>query len=135
MTTVAHALSAQHLAEEFSRTILTRDWPALAQIVTPDVTWTFPGNNALSGTVTGPAQIAAKAELILSYDVQIGVEYVMFGVTSFIIKLHNTGRRGDLMLDEHVGTVCTVRDGRIASAETHLSDITATDAFFVPLAD
>ena len=133
MTIDAHA--QQHLAEEFSRSILARDWPALAQVLTPDATWTFPGNNTLSGTVTGPAQIAAKAELILTYDVQIGVEYVMFGATSFIIKLHNTGRRGDLVLDEHVGTVCTVRDGRIASAETHLSDITVSDAFFVPLAD
>lgn len=55
----------------------------------------------------------------------------MFGTDSFIIKLHHTGRRGDLILDEHLGTVCTVRNGRIETADTHLSDIDAMNAFFV----
>jgi len=87
----------------------------------------------LTGTATGIGEIAAKARLIGTYGVKIGFEYVMFGTDSFIIKLHNTGQRGDLILDEHLGTVCTIRGGMIASADTHLSDIAAMDAFFVPL--
>jgi hypothetical protein len=58
----------------------------------------------------------------------------MLGRDSFILKLHNTASRGSLVLDEHLGTVCTVRDGLIATADTHLSDITGMNAFFVPLA-
>jgi ketosteroid isomerase-like protein len=133
MTTIAP--STQSLAHRFFSAISTGDWPSLVDILTPDATWTFPGDNTLTGTVTGIEQIAAKARLIASYGVVIGFEYVMFGTDSFIIKLHNTGRRGDLVLDEHLGTVCTVRAGRIATADTHLSDIKAMNLFFVPLAD
>jgi hypothetical protein len=57
----------------------------------------------------------------------------MLGENSFILKLHNTARRGALVLDEHLGTVCTVRDGLIDAADTHLSDIAGMNAFFVPL--
>lgn len=131
MTTIAP--STQFLAHQFFQAISTRDWPALTGVLTPDATWTFPGDNILTGTSTGVDQIAAQAELIGSYGIHIGFEYVMFGTESFIIKLHNTGRRGDLILDEHLGTVCTVRDGRISTADTHLSDIDAMNAFFVPL--
>lgn len=134
MTSSTMTLSTQDLADRFYRAISTRDWAVLAQILTPDATWTFPGQNALTGTATGVEEIAAKAELIGSYGIRIGFEYVMFGTSSFIIKLHNTGRRADLILDEHLGTVCTVRDGLIASADTHLSDLAMMDAFFVPLA-
>ena len=127
--------SAQDLADRFYRSITTGDWPGLTQILTPDATWRFPGDNMLTGTATGIPEIAAKARLIGSYGVKIGFEYVMFGTGSFIIKLHNTGRRGDLVLDEHLGTVCTRRDDLIATADTHLSDITAMNAFFVPLSE
>ena len=133
--TTTKVLSAEQLADRFFRAITSRDRPALAQVLTDDATWTFPGNNMLTGTATGIDEIAAKAELIGSYGVQIGFEYVMSGANSFIIKLHNTGRRADidLDLDEHLGTVCTTRNGLIASADTHLSDIALMDAYFTPL--
>ena len=133
MTATLDAPSAQHLANAFFRAITTADWPALTQIFTPDATWTFPGANALSGTSIGIPAIAAQAQLIGSYGIQIGFEYVMVGRNSFIIKLHNTGRRGDLILDEHLGTVCTTREGLIATADTHLSDIAMMNTFFGPL--
>ena len=131
MTTLSP--SARFLADRFFHAVSTGDWPSLTDILTPDATWTFPGDNTLSGVSTGVEQIAAQAQLIGSYGVKIGFEYVMFGTDSFIIKLHNTGRRDDLILDEHLGTVCTVRDGRIATADTHLSNIDAMNSFFVPI--
>ncbi len=131
--TLPHDDTVAALAERFSRSIAARDWPALSQVITANATWTFPGENALSGTAVGLDEIAAKAELIGRYGVRIRFEYVLFGASSFIIKLHNTGRRADLVLDEHLATVCTVRDGRIATADTHLSDLDMMNAFFVPL--
>ena len=64
MTIATHVPSDQLLAERFSRAIVTRDWSALATIVTPDATWTFPGDNIPTGTVTAPAQLAEKARPI-----------------------------------------------------------------------
>ncbi|MDN7451277.1 hypothetical protein QZM03_28475, partial [Burkholderia multivorans] len=43
---------------------------------------------------------------------------------------HNTARRNDLVLDEHLATVCTLRDGKIAAIETYLSDLPGMNAFF-----
>ncbi len=135
MTTATTSQPAQALAERFFLAISTQDRSALAQVLGPDATWTFPGHNALSGTVVGVDQIAAKAQLIGRYGVHVGFEYVLFGSGSFIIELHDTGRRGDLVLDEHLATVCTVQDGRIASADTHLSDLVMMDAYFAALPD
>jgi hypothetical protein len=39
---------------------------------------------------------------------------------------------GDAVLDEHLATVCRIKDGRIASIETYLSDVDGMNAFFVP---
>lgn len=35
------------------------------------------------------------------------------------------------VLDEHLSTVCFLRDGKIAAIETFLSDVAAMNAFFV----
>jgi uncharacterized protein len=39
------------------------------------------------------------------------------------------------VLDEHLATVCRLRDGRIVEIETYLDDVPGMDAFFVPLPD
>lgn len=110
------------------------DWSLLPKALLPAATWTFPGDNVISGTARGIDEIVAKALLIGSYGVVIRLEYFMLGRTSFILKLHNTAQRGSLVLDEHLGTVCTVQNGLIATADTHLSDIDGMNAFFVPVA-
>jgi hypothetical protein len=38
--------------------------------------------------------------------------------------------RGDLHLDEHLATVCTIEDGKIRRIETYLSDVDGMDVFF-----
>ena len=37
------------------------------------------------------------------------------------LAIHNQATRGDLVLDEHLATVCTITDGRISAIETYLS--------------
>ena len=131
MTTIDNA--AVSLGIGFYTAVSTGDWSLLPAVLHPEVTWTFPGNNVISGTARGIDGIIEQALLIGTYGVAIDLEYVMVGMSSFILKLHNTARRGSLVLDEHLGTVCTVRDGLIATADTHLSDIEGMNAFFVPL--
>ena len=131
MTTIDNA--AVSLGTGFYTAVSTGDWSLLPAVLHPEVTWTFPGNNVISGTARGIDGIIEQALLIGTYGVAIDLEYVMVGMSSFILKLHNTARRGSLVLDEHLGTVCTVRDGLIATADTHLSDIEGMNAFFVPL--
>lgn len=46
------------------------------------------------------------------------------------LGLHNTARRGDRVLDEHLATVCRLHDGRIVEIETFLSDLPGMNAFF-----
>lgn len=132
MTTLDDA--AVPLATGFYTAVSTGDWSLLPGVLHPEVTWTFPGDNVISGTSRGIDEVIQQALLIGSYGVAINFEYLMVGVSSFILKLHNTARRGSLVLDEHLGTVCTIRDGLIATADTHLSDIEGMNAFFVPLA-
>jgi uncharacterized protein len=46
-------------------------------------------------------------------------------------SLHNTARSDGAALDEYLATVCFLRNGKIASIETFLSDVQGMDAFFV----
>lgn len=45
------------------------------------------------------------------------------------VLLHNTGRRGDTVLDEQVLIVFTVADGLITAAENIASDVPWLNAF------
>jgi hypothetical protein len=131
VTTIDSA--ALSLGTGFYSAVSTGNWSLLPDVLHPEATWTFPGDNVISGTAHGIDEIIDKAVLIGSYGVSIQLEYLMQGRSSFILKLHNTARRGSLVLDEHLATVCTVRDGLIATADTHLSDIAGMNAFFVPV--
>jgi ketosteroid isomerase-like protein len=120
-------------ATAFARAVSTKDWELLRETLTPDVRWSFPGENRLSGVAVGYDAVIAQIELIRAYGVSIELEYVLHGRETVALQLHNTARRGDLVLDEHLSTVCTLRDGRIATADTHLSDLDMMNAFFVDL--
>ena len=36
------------------------------------------------------------------------------------------------MLDEHLATVLSIRDGKISGIDTYMSDVDMVNAFFVP---
>ncbi len=131
MTTIDHTALA--LGTGFYTAVSTGDWSLLPDVLHPDIAWTFPGDNVISGTARGIDGVIDQATVIGSYGVAIDLEYVLSGVDSFVLTLHNTAHRGHLVLDEHLATVCTVRDGLIATADTHLSDIAGMNAFFVTL--
>jgi ketosteroid isomerase-like protein len=102
----------------------------MREIMAPEVSWTLPGDNAISDPVTGIDEVIARAELIASYGLTFTLEHVLVSRDNMALGLHNTARRGELVLDEHLATVCTLRDGRIVAIETYLSDLDGMNAFF-----
>lgn len=124
--------SAPDLARAFHRAVTTQNWDLLRDILDPAVTWSFPGSNILSGVVRGIDGVIGQAQRIGSFGVSIALEYILIGhdPNTVIVQLHNTAQRRDERLDEHLGTVCRVRNGRIISADTFLSDIANMNEFF-----
>lgn len=128
MTTTAGG--QQRLAVTFHRALISKDWALLREIMAPDVTWTLPGDNTISGTAAGIDEVIARAELIASYGINFALEHVLVSRDNMALGLHNTAQRGELVLDEHLATVCTLRGGRIVAIETFLSDLDGMNAFF-----
>src|SRR5208283_2987150 len=72
-----------------------------------------------------------KCWLIVSYGLTFTLIHILIGRHGVALSLNNTARRGDLVLDEHLATVLTIRDGKISAIDTYLSDIDMLNAFFV----
>ncbi|HUQ58207.1 hypothetical protein [Lentzea sp.] len=94
------------------------------------MTWTLPGDNRISGTAEGPDGVVGRVRLISSYGVDFALLHVLVSRDNVALNLHNTATRGDLVLDEHLATVFTLRDGKVARIETFLSDVDGMNRFF-----
>jgi hypothetical protein len=46
-------------------------------------------------------------------------------------SLHNTAKSGNQILDEHLATVCLLRNEKICAINTYLSDVEMVNACFV----
>ncbi|MFH9355317.1 nuclear transport factor 2 family protein [Kitasatospora sp. NPDC017646] len=126
MTTTAH-----DLGRRFHAALITGDWPAIRSMLHDDATWTLPGDNTVSGTVLGADAVIERARKIASYGVSFELLHVLVSRENMALSLHNTAQRPDAVLDEHLTTVCRLRDGRITDIETYLSDVPGMNAFFV----
>ncbi|WP_020498597.1 nuclear transport factor 2 family protein [Sciscionella marina] len=120
----------QELAENFHKALISKDWTLMRTLMRADASWTLPGDNRISGTAHGVDEVLARAELIASYGLNFALEHVLVSRDNMALALHNTARRGELVLDEHLATVCRIEDGVIASIETYLSDLDGMNAFF-----
>jgi uncharacterized protein len=67
----------------------------------------------------------------VNYGLTFTLKYVLCGEHGVALSLNNTVRRGDLILDEHLATVCQLREGKISTITTYLSDVDMVNAFFV----
>jgi ketosteroid isomerase-like protein len=123
----------QDLAATFHRALSGKDWAALRTIMSQDVTWTLPGGNQISGIAAGIDAVIARAELIASYGVSFALQNVLVSRDNMALSLHNTARRGDVVLDEYLATVCHIEAGKITAIETYLSDVEVVNAFFADL--
>lgn len=109
----------------------TQDRPAIQSLITADFVWMLPGDNAMSGDVTGLDGVFDRFAALASYGVDINIEHVVVNQHGPAFILHNTGSHGGQVLDEYLVTVITVRDGRAARLETFLSDIPMMNAYFI----
>ncbi len=120
----------EEIAKAFHATLVSQDWKAMRELFHDDATWTLPGDNAISGTVVGANAVVERAQLIASYGLSFELKHILLSRDNMALGLHNTGERGGVQLDEHLATVCRLREGRIAEIETCLSDIPGMNRFF-----
>jgi hypothetical protein len=91
----------------------------------------MPGTSRISGRAVGIEEVVQRVQTITSYGLTFNLKHILLGQSGMAISLNNTARRGDLVLDEHLATVCGFREGKISSIDSFLSDVPMADAFFV----
>jgi ketosteroid isomerase-like protein len=121
----------KEIAEKFITGLRNRDANFLKSIMTDDVVWSLPGKSLMSGEAHGVDAILKRSETLHRYEVKIELEHVVFGYQDVALHLHNTGKRGDKILDEHLTTVCSLRGNKIGRLDTFISDVEMLNAFFV----
>jgi ketosteroid isomerase-like protein len=121
----------KEIAETFIAGLGNQDANLLKSIMTDDVVWSLPGTSLMSGEAHGIDAIMKRSETLRRYGVKIEIERVVFGFKDVGLHLHNTGKRGDRILDEHLTTVCQLRDNKIHRLDTFISDVETLNAFFV----
>ena len=121
----------KQLAETFLRALGTKNWDLLRSIITEDIFWTLPGTSVISGEVSGADAIITRAQQIVSYGVSLELKHILYGQYNVTLSVHNQATRDELILDEHLATVCTILNGKISKIETYLSDIDGLNAFFI----
>jgi ketosteroid isomerase-like protein len=119
------------LGKQFHSYLIARDWDGIRTLLTDDATWSLPGDNTISGTAEGADAVVERAKKIASYGLNFELLHILVSRENMALSLHNTAHRDDAQLDEYLSTVCRLRDGKIASIETYLSDVTGMNAFFV----
>lgn len=119
------------LAEKFIEGLTHHDEQLLRRIFTDDISWSLPGGSLMSGEARGLAAILKRAETLRKYGVNVAIEHVVFGLQDVALHLHNTGKRDGQILDEHLTTVCRLRNDKIYRLDTFLSDVPMLNAFFV----
>jgi uncharacterized protein len=119
------------IAQSFITGLSNRDANLLKSIMTDDVVWSLPGKSLMSGEAHGVDAILKRSETLHRYEVKIELEHVVFGYQDVALHLHNTGKRGDKILDEHLTTVCSLRGNKIRRLDTFISDVEMLNSFFV----
>jgi hypothetical protein len=126
-----HEASYQQIAHTFLTGLKDRDWDTMRTVMADDITWNLPGSSRISGQAVGVDAVLQRAQTIVGYGLDFALKHVLYGVDGVTLSLNNTAKRGALVLDEHLATVCTIRHGKIARIDTYLSDVDMANAFFV----
>jgi uncharacterized protein len=119
------------LAVNFATAVKSRNPQLLQSLVTDDVTWSLPGTSLMSGEVHGVDGILMRAEILDAFEVNVQIEHVILGYKDVGFHLHNTGHKGDKILDEHLTTILILDGNRIRRLETLISDVPMLNAYFV----
>jgi ketosteroid isomerase-like protein len=120
----------KEIGEKFLIALRSRDWEMMRTIMAPDVVWSLPGSSRISGEARGVDAVIARCQLITGYGLNFGLKHVLYGQFGFALSLNNTAQRGNIALDEHLATVCSLREEKISRIDTYLSDVPMANAFF-----
>jgi uncharacterized protein len=121
------------IAQTFLTALRNRDWKLMQSIMIDEIVWSLPGTSIISGEAHGIDAVIKRSQLIVSYKLNFGLKNILFGQHGVALSLNNTAQRRDLVLDEHLATVCSLCDGKISRIDTYLSDVDMVNAFFVEL--
>lgn len=121
----------REIAQKFLTALRNRDWNLLKSILAPDVVWSLPGTSVISGTAEGVDAVIKRSQLLTSYGLNFSLNHILYGQNGLALSLNNTAKRWTLVLDEHLATVCSLREDRISRIDTYLSDVAMVEAFFV----
>jgi len=115
----------------FHEALTAGDWDRMRGLMHPDVVWTLPGDNRVSGsTRPGPDAVVERAQLIASYGLNFELEHILVSRDHMALALHNTAEREGRSLDMHLCAVCYLSEGHISRIETFLSDEAGMNALF-----
>ena len=131
MNSVLTVLEKKKLAETMLTALGTKNWDLFRSIITEDISWTLPGSSSISGEINGINAIIDRAKEIVSNGVSLELKHILYGQYNFALSIHNQASRGNLILDEHLATVCTIYNGKIAKIETYVSDVDGVNKFFI----
>ncbi|MFJ4655036.1 hypothetical protein ACIP5Y_27490 [Nocardia sp. NPDC088792] len=71
-----------------------------------------------------------RSRAITAAGIRFDPRHLHDGYRSVAVTVHNTASRPDAELDEWLAIVFTCRDGRIATIDTHISDVPMMERFF-----
>jgi ketosteroid isomerase-like protein len=121
----------KEITQKFYVAIGARDIGLLEAILTDDIVWSLPGKSLMSGEAHGVEAILKRAEILSRYRVKVEIEHVVYGLKDVALHLHNTGKHGDRVLDEHLTNLYVLRGNKICRIDTFISDVDMLNAFFV----
>ncbi|MGW7579371.1 nuclear transport factor 2 family protein [Streptomyces sp. NPDC054765] len=123
--------SHTELADRFLTAFRTHDWEALSTLLAPDIVWSMPGTGTISGTLHGTAAAIDRFQEIVGRGLHTELLHILVGQNGAALSLRNTAVAADgRKLDEHLATVLTIREGKIAAIDSYLSDVDGMSAFF-----
>ena len=119
------------IAKTFVTALRSSDGDLLKTILTDEAVWSLPGTSIISGEAKGAEAVVHRAKTIAGHGLHFELKHILIGHHGAALSLHNTARRGDLVFDEHLATVLSIRDGKVHQIDTYLADVEMLNAFFV----
>jgi uncharacterized protein len=111
--------------------ILGQPDPDIAKsVAADDIIWSFPGAAIISGEARGVDGSMRRARISASYGVKVEIVRAVYGFSGVAMILHNTGKKGDRILDEHLAAVFSFGGDKITRLDTYLSDVPMMERFF-----
>jgi uncharacterized protein len=124
------AENKETLARGFLSVLVHPDAEVVKSVSADDIVWSFPGAASISGEARGVDGVMQRARIIASNGVKVEIVHAVYGFSGVAMILHNTGKKGDRILDEHLAAVFGFRDEKIARFDTYLSDVSMMEKFF-----